>query len=284
MNCSVKPAWETGVYMAAIAICSGCGGDWTIGKGNLKEIAKKIESAYYERAQAREARGVWYQRGFKAGKAAAMVEFREERTRTAIGWGFVTGVTCGLCLVGLINARRVDEFLCRRKAGLLRLLKSRPADLCPDVRHLADMLSSRHQELHRRIRSSRRTSLARVMKSVGVEADSVVRRSVEILKALQTLNESVDRSMQGRLQMATYRDSHTESVWESSLERAQERITECQRKVKAAIDLLDSILLRLSGLEMESVDGRSIADAVTDIHREIEALEEAYGELAAVEA
>ena len=90
--------------------------------------------------------------------------------------------------------------------------------------------------------------------------------------------------MQGRLQLAACWENHAGSVWESSLARAQDHITDCRSKVKAAIDLLDSIMLRLSGLEMTSVDGCSIAEAVADIHREIEALEEAYGELATMGA
>lgn len=191
----------------------------------------------------------------------------------------------GASLALLIRERVVKHFSRSKphsSAGAC-LMKSHPKDLSPDVRHLADMLASRHQELRARIKRTRKGTLARAMKKVEAEADSVVCRSVEILRALQTLNESVEKSMRGRLQMATCGDSHAGSVWESSLKRAQGRITDCQCKVKGTIDLLDSILLRLSGLEMESVDGRSIADAVAGIHREIEALEEAYGELAAAE-
>ena len=286
MNCLAKSAWETGVCPIIIAVCcfTGCGGDWEAGKDDLKEIAQKIESAYFARAQAKEARQAWYQCGYEAGKIAAMTELREGRTRMAIGWGFATGMVCGLCLIGLISARRINEFLCRRKARSLRLLKSRPEELCPDVRHLAEMLSARQQELRRRIKSSGRTPLARVMKSVGAEADSVVRRSAKLLTVLQDLNTSVEKAMRGRIHFGEQHCGATDAVWSSSIKHAQARIADCRGKVKATIDLLDSILLRLSGLEMASVDGCSIAEAVTDIHREIEALEEAYGELATASA
>jgi len=239
----------------------GCDDNTEALTSELRRLRERVEQAQGE-----------YDMGYEAGRAAAQAELKIRGTRQQIGWGFVFGSVTGLCLAALLNARRLEDAVRRRFATRSHRQLLRPAakTLDPEVQNLADTLSDRYALLKERVRKER--NFKPLMEGVVVHLDALVMRSARMLSVLQELNESV----RGAGERSTDEETERADKWHESLRHAEANIAECRRKVQATIDLIDSILLRLAGLRLASLDAASLSAMAGEISDQIAFVEEAY--------
>ena len=229
----------------------------------------------------RAAREQGFRDGYEAGKAAAREESAQQGTRLSLGWGFALGVIVGLCLVALLSAGRIEDALRRRAKArsAKRLLGPLPPKLDKNVEELAGILVDRYSELQSRIEGERGASFEQLLKSISSDVDTLVGRSARLLAVLQELQNSVTKAAAGRPPQAAPVEGAGDKVYADSLSRAEANIAKCQEKLWATINLIDSLLLRLSSLKAASLDDRAISQMALEIDQEIEHTVRAYEEL-----
>ncbi len=259
------------IAIAVAIACAGC-------DGGSEQIKQEVAKTIRHMRQSRNA----YDVGYAAGQEAARAKLESWRARSNIGWGFVVGLVAGLCLVAMLNARRIEDALSRRRArrGSTQLVGVASLRLDPEVRDLADMLAGRHTRLKERIHAERSPARRRFLAQVQADVDALVGRAVHMLSVLQELNDGMREASTGRTRSGVSSQAGKSDMWRDSVRRAEADMAQCKAKLWATIDAIDSITLRLAGLKLASLDAGAISKMAAEINSQIESVEQAYKSLA----